>query len=165
MTRDAEDVALQFRSAMRRLASTVTIVTTCDGKNIFGMTASAVTSLAMDPPSLLVCVNKSTTFHQAITANEIFCVNILRTGHDEVSTAFGGARPSAEKFAIGDWLSDRETPYLKDAQASIFCNRANLFEHGTHTIVIGNVTDLILTDPVSPLVYVNGRYVSISDGL
>jgi flavin reductase (DIM6/NTAB) family NADH-FMN oxidoreductase RutF len=150
---------------MRRLASTVTVVTTCDGNSNFGMTASAVTSLAMTPPSLLVCVNTSTTFHKAITAGEMFCVNILRTGHDNVSAAFGGACTSAEKFAVGDWLLDRPTPYLKDAQASIFCKRANLFEHGTHTIVIGNVIDLILTNPVSPLVYVDGRYVGISDGL
>jgi flavin reductase (DIM6/NTAB) family NADH-FMN oxidoreductase RutF len=150
---------------MRRLASTVTIVTTSGGGTNFGMTASAVTSLAMTPPSLLVCVNKSTAFHSAIIASDEFCVNILRTGHDEVSAAFGGATPGAEKFTIGDWLLDREAPYLRDAQASIFCKRANLFEHGTHSIVIGNVVDLILTDPVSPLVYVNGRYVGVSDGL
>ncbi len=165
MSISAEEITQQFRLAMRRLAATVTIVTTSDGISNFGMTASAVTSLAMTPASLLVCVNKSITFHQAITANEIFCVNILRAGQEETSSIFGSARPAAEKFASGDWHFDRQTPLLKNAQANIFCRRVNQMDHGTHSILIGNVSEVILTDPVAPLIYVDGRYASITSGL
>jgi flavin reductase (DIM6/NTAB) family NADH-FMN oxidoreductase RutF len=162
MSTNAEDVIAQFKQAMRRLAATVTVVTTGQGETKVGMTASAVTSLSMAPPSLLICVNKSAGFHQAIATTDYFCVNILRHGQDDISNAFAGKLTAEERFAMGSWGHERNVPYLKDAQAVIFCKRSNLFEHGTHSIIVGDATELLLGDPIAPLVYADGRYSTIA---
>jgi flavin reductase (DIM6/NTAB) family NADH-FMN oxidoreductase RutF len=159
----SEEMAHRFRSAMRRLASTVSVVTTRCGNDDFGMTASTVTSVSVHPPALLVCVNKSAAFHRAITSSDTFCVNILSAGHNEVSAAFSSGRAIKERFRVGNWLLDADIPYLKDAQANIFRGRANLFEHGTHSIIVGEVYQLMLNGAVSPLIYVDGRYAAVEE--
>jgi flavin reductase len=163
VTAGSKEIGRQFRAAMRRLASTVSVVTTRCGENNFGMTASTVTSVSMHPPALLVCVNKSAAFHRAITSSDTFCVNILSARHNEVSTAFSGGHALEERFNVGNWLFDGEIPYLRDAQANIFCGRANLFEHGTHSIIVGEVYQLMLNGTVSPLIYVDGRYAAVGE--
>jgi flavin reductase (DIM6/NTAB) family NADH-FMN oxidoreductase RutF len=108
-------------------------------------------------------VNKTAGFHQAISSTDYFCVNILRHGQDDISNAFAGKLSPEERFAVGSWGQERSVPYLKDAQAAIFCKRANLFEHATHSIVVGEAIELILGDhPITPLVYADGRYGTVA---
>jgi len=162
MASDDQDIARLFRLAMRRFPAAVTIVTTRKDGTDFGMTATAVTSLSMEPPSLLVCVNRGAGFHGAIEEAEHFCVNILREGQDQLSTNFGGGKPPHERFAEGHWRHQHSMPYLADAQANIFCRRAALFAYGTHSIVVGEASRLLLHDEVAPLLYVDGRYAALA---
>ncbi|MDI4655323.1 flavin reductase family protein [Xanthobacter autotrophicus] len=157
-----QEIRDQFRQAMRRMAATVSVITTCQEGENFGMTASAVTSLSMDPPSLLVCVNKSAGFHDVITSTDHFCVNILRHGQEDISAVFGGKLPHSERFSTGSWSFDGTVPYLKESQAAIFCRRAGIFEHGTHSIIVGEAVDLIIGHPVMPLIYSDGRYSTVA---
>ena len=159
-----DDVASLFRQAMRRFPAAVSVVTTRYQGGDCGMTATAVTSLSMDPPSLLVCVNRSTSFHTSIEEAQIFCVNVLREGQHRISSNFGGAKSGKEKFAEGDWREQDGIPYLADAQAVIFCKKSATFLHTTHTIVVGEATGLILHDTVAPLLYIDGRYATLSAG-
>ena len=76
-----EDLRTQFRVAMRRYPAAVTIVTASDNQRRHGMTATAVTSLSLDPPSLLVCLNRTTLLHDIMLSARRFCVNVL--GHDQ----------------------------------------------------------------------------------
>ena len=152
----------QFRQAMRRMAATVTVITARQGETNAGMTATAVTSLSMEPPSLLVCVNKAAGFHETISSTGYFCVNVLRQGQHEISKAFGGKLIPEERFSVGSWGHERSVPYLKDAQAAIFCRRANIFEHGTHSIIVGEAVEVLLIDPVAPLIYADGRYGTVA---
>ena len=156
------EVAQLFRQAMRRFPAAVTVVTARGQNGDCGMTATAVTSLSMDPPSLLVCVNRSTSFHSTLEENEIFCVNVLREGQHQISSNFGGAKPAGERFSYGDWREQDGLPYLADAQAVIFCKKSATFLHTTHTIVVGEATGLILHDSVAPLIYIDGRYATLS---
>jgi flavin reductase len=79
-----------FRNAMRRFAATVSIIScACEGSR-YGMSATAITSLSADPPSLLVCVNKSAATHRALRRGGRFCVNVLRSFHSELSQACSG---------------------------------------------------------------------------
>ncbi len=158
----SDEIRDQFRQAMRRMAATVTVITARQGGSNAGMTASAVTSLSMAPPSLLVCVNKGAGFHEVISSTDYFCVNILRHGQSDISTAFGGAMIHEERFRIGSWGHERRVPYLKDAQGAIFCKRANLFEHGTHSIIVGEAVELLLGDPITPLIYADGQYCTVA---
>ena len=148
-----------FRDAMRRLAATVTIVSASGAGRRHGITATAVTSLSMEPPSLLVCVNRSGALHGLLSESERFCVNLLRSEQQALSDAFSGKLPGEERFRHGTWREDAEgLPYLADAQASIFCRRQNAIEHGSHSIFIGEVESVLLTDDVCPLIYSNGAY-------
>src|SRR5258706_5220471 len=91
---DREDAATQFRRGMRSLAGAVSIITSKSGGRLYGMTATAVCSACADPPTVLVCVNRVATTHQAIAEAGVFCVNVLRHEDRELSGLFSGARDS-----------------------------------------------------------------------
>ena len=119
-----ESPAQAFKEAMRRLAATVTIVTAAKGDESYGMTMTAVTSLSMDPPSLVICVNRNASLHPVLAGRQEapFCVNLLHHDHQDAATAFAGAAERTDRFATGSWEYDESgTPYLADAQASLFC--------------------------------------------
>ena len=162
-----DEVSQLFRQAMRRFPAAVTVVTARGAEGDCGMTATAVTSLSMDPPSLLVCVNRNAGFHRTIEDSGHFCINVLREGQHQISSNFGGAKATnAERFAEGDWRESEQNGllYLADAQAAIFCRKTATFMHTTHTIVVGEATGLILHDTVAPLLYIDGRYATLRVG-
>src|SRR5215207_9114315 len=80
-----------YRAAMRRFATTVSVVSTSWVKLPYGMTATAITSLCTNPAALLVCVNKSSSIHRPLEWAGRFCVNVLQTDQQEVSLAFSGS--------------------------------------------------------------------------
>jgi flavin reductase (DIM6/NTAB) family NADH-FMN oxidoreductase RutF len=150
---------MQIR-VMRRLAATVTIISTGrKGAVRHGMTATAVTSLSMDPPSLLVCVNRNRLLHSLLTENDGFCVNLLQSEQAAISDVFAGELPPEERFLHGEWGEGIDgMPYLVDAQSSIFCHRREVIDYGSHSIFIGEVRDVRLAADVRPLIYSNGTY-------
>jgi flavin reductase (DIM6/NTAB) family NADH-FMN oxidoreductase RutF len=162
MDKAREDVEGLFRQAMRRFPAAVTVVTTSVEGADSGMTATAVTSLSMDPPSLLVCVNRAAAFHDAISRSAVFCVNLLRQGQEPISAAFGGGLPPERRFEQGVWRHHDGIPYLADAQANIFCRREAIFAYGSHSIVVGAAIHLFLQERVAPLLYVDGRYGAVA---
>ena len=154
-----------FCDAMRRLAATVNIITISDGGTAMGMTATAVSSLAADPPSLLVCVNQSASMHNALATADRFCVNILHHDQVDVAQIFSDRSARDVRFSTGRWERDGEQPpRLEDAQASLLCDRTQLIAFGTHTICIGVVREVRTRADVNPLVYVDGRFTAVADG-
>ena len=157
----AQEVKAAFRNAMRRLAATVTIVTTSDGSRWHGMTATAVTSVSADPPALLVCINQSASLHDPLLASGRFGVNLLRACHTELCGIFSGQRDGQELFDFGEWKSDEAgPPYLADAQASLACTVELKMAYATHTVFIGRVDTVRIFDEVTPLIYQDGRFVN-----
>jgi flavin reductase (DIM6/NTAB) family NADH-FMN oxidoreductase RutF len=153
------EVGTSFRAAMRRLASTVTIVTASDDSRRHGMTMTAVSSLSMDPPSMIVCVNQSTYLHDILISAKHFCVNVLRHDQAEVSAAFSGKASSEERFGLGGWMKHTAgVDYLADAQANALCRKVAALPFGTHTIFIGTAQDVILNEDAKPLLYRNAGY-------
>jgi flavin reductase (DIM6/NTAB) family NADH-FMN oxidoreductase RutF len=149
----------EFKLAMRRLASTITVVTCAADGRRFGMTATAVTSVCADPPALLVCINQASTLHAPLAQTGLFCINLLKVGQESVSTAFGGEKKGEERFTEGCWLeNDNGIPYLASAQANAFCVTATKLCFGTHTIFVGRVQKVISEDDVSPLLFQNGGF-------
>jgi flavin reductase len=158
----AEDLAGAFKGAMRRLATTVTIVTTRGpDERPMGMTATAVTSVSAEPPALLICVNRSASIHPSLTMGRRFCVNLLASDHGHLSSAFGGRVAPDERFATGAWQADADVPFLADAQSNIFCTVDGLHDYGTHTIVIGKVGSVRLHGEVRPLIFGDGRFLAV----
>jgi flavin reductase (DIM6/NTAB) family NADH-FMN oxidoreductase RutF len=154
----ANELGDRFRAAMRRFTSTVTVITTGQDGQHHGMTATAVSSVSLDPPSLLVCVNRRGRLFELIENCDHFCVNVLHAEHVAVSRAF--AEPhSADRFSEGDWqTNDRNLPYLKDAQVAIFCTKSLVAPYGSHTVFFGNVEEIRIREDIAPLLYQDGAY-------
>ncbi len=156
-----QNLQTDFKRAMRRLASTVTIVTASGAKGPSGMTATAVTSVCANPPAVLVCINRSASIHGSLKIGSNFCVNILSEHHGDLSCAFGGKTAPGERFRVGDWSwSDDATPFLQDAQASLFCAADAIYGYGTHSVIIGKVSSVRISGDVCPLVFADGRFIS-----
>jgi len=149
-----------FRHAMRRLAATVTLVTTsgADGQR-YGMLATSVTSVTMEPPMLLVCVSRSAHIHPALMARKRMCINVLLDEQAELVRAFSSSLPHDERFANVDCENHTTfgLPYLRNAQALFFCEIDQLVEAGTHSVVLARVLESRAIDAVRPMVYVDGR--------
>ena len=152
-----------FRAAMRRFATTVSIISCiCDG-NRYGMAATAVTSLSTTPPALLVCINKAAATHRALCRGGHFGVNVLRSCQIGISRAFSGQLRGEERFDIGDWKSNEEgLPFIEDAQANLFCEIERTMEYATHTIFIARVYSARVKDEVDPLISQDGAYFTTS---
>lgn len=156
---EAAQVTSDFKKAMRRLAATVTIISTADvNGNRYGMTATAVNSLTMDPPSLLICVNHTASVHGPLLGRGRFCVNVLTTEHEELVSAFSGRLKGDDRFGVGEWRNeDSGMPYLDGAQCNLFCDVESVVPYATHSIVIGNVTAVRVAEGIRPLIFADGR--------
>lgn len=153
----------KFKSAMRRLAATVNVITCESGGTRFGITATAVTSLSANPQSLLVCVNRASSICPVIEARRAFAVNILAAHHVEISRAFGGAVSGSKRFMTGSWQETEDgLPLLGDAQASLICDLDSTVPYGTHNVFFGRVREIHLSGEVSPLIYGDGRYCKVA---
>ena len=86
-------------------------------------------------------------------------MNLLRSEQAALSDAFSGKLSSEERFRHGAWREDPTgLPFLADGQASIFCRRNEAIQQGSHSIFIGEVESVLLSEDVSPLLYSNGAY-------
>jgi flavin reductase (DIM6/NTAB) family NADH-FMN oxidoreductase RutF len=156
-----DQLAAQAKLALRRLASAVAVVTCRDGETRHAMTATAVNAMSMQPPSMIVCVNRSSAFHAALSRAGGFAINILHRGQVQISTGCGGTVRGEDRFGIGGWSEDHGVPVLPDAQACIVCAKEDRFDYGSHTIFLGRVTSVDIHGAVDPLIYVDGHYTGL----
>ncbi|MCP1519080.1 flavin reductase family protein [Pseudomonas sp. GT1P32] len=156
----AIDLAGQFKLAMGRFASSITLITTLDDDgHPHGLAATAFSSVSMDPASALICINRSASASPAIKRSGLFCVNMLQNNHEPICKIFSQPDLREQRFVAGEWQTGMHgIRYLVDAQAAIFCEVVQEIEHGTHTIFIGNVIDVITQPLEEPLLYMGGRY-------
>jgi 3-hydroxy-9,10-secoandrosta-1,3,5(10)-triene-9,17-dione monooxygenase reductase component len=151
---------LLFREAISHFATGVTVITTLHEGKPAGMTASAVTSVSLDPVLLLVCINNNLPTHTAIEQSRRFVVNVLGQGQEQLALHF--ARPSADKFA-DITLRDHELPILDDAIAHFVCDVHERFPGGDHSIFIGQVLECGSVRGKKPLVYFKSKFGAIHD--
>lgn len=149
-----------FRRAMRRVASTVNVISLCVDGQPMGITATAVSSISMDPPSLLICINRAASVHAPLGDVSHFGVNVLHRDQETIARMFADRDQQALRFASGWEVDCGGPPRLADAQAAILCRRIDHHLFGTHSIFIGVVEEVRLRGDVDPLVYLNGDFVS-----
>jgi len=157
---------VDFREALSRTAATVSVVTTDGSHGRGGLTVSSMCSVSDDPPSLLVCVHQESGVCDVIRNNGVMCVNVLRTEHAYISDAFSGrlADPSRSPFDSADWeVSVTGAPLMSEALVSLDCTIKNELRYGTHYILVGEVEDLRLHSPGTPLVYSARTYQPLGD--
>jgi flavin reductase (DIM6/NTAB) family NADH-FMN oxidoreductase RutF len=125
-----------FRSVMRRLASSVTVITTSHGDHIHGMTATAVCSVCADPPTILIVVNRSARSHPMIDGSGTFVVNILADDQQVIAERFGGKLE--DQFVGVDYrVGGSSVPILRGAAAHLECRVMSQNDVGTHTVFVG----------------------------
>ena len=147
-----------FRLAMRRYIYSVSIMSNKDNAdNPNAITVSSVTSISMDPPSLLICINKSSRIHNSIELGSKFCINLLNNEQEDLSNICSDEDMYDQRFKDENWNLD-SIPFLINAQANMFCKVDKLTSYHTHTIVVGLVEDANYADEISTLTYVNGKY-------
>jgi flavin reductase len=152
----------QFRNALRGLGSTVTIITTSEDGVPHSMVATATMSVSLEPPVLLIAVNRSSSSHDPIERRQAFCVNVLGSEHAELGQAVARAAKQ-DRFAAGQWAHVElgplvGIPYLVDAQATILCRVIETLTRGTHTLFLGEVQQVISNQQCEPLLYCDGNY-------
>jgi flavin reductase (DIM6/NTAB) family NADH-FMN oxidoreductase RutF len=155
---ELQQLRADAKLALRRLASSVSVVTCShDGRN-YAMTATSVSALSMEPPSMLVCVNRSAFFHVALNHAAEFAINILSRAHVDISRLCSGAAGRENRFDVGEWDTQASAPILKDAQAAIICRNDKRLEYGSHTVFMGRIVSISVNGDVDPLIYVDGQY-------
>ena len=157
-------MADDFRAAMRLLAATVNIITAGDGPARRGLTATAVCSMSVTPPSMLVCVNRFGEAHRAIVETGAFCVNILADDQREVALRFAGQIDAGEdKFAPYGWgRLATGAPALDGAMVNLDCTLASATETESHSIFIGAVQAVRFGRSVQPLLHYNRQFFSLA---
>jgi 3-hydroxy-9,10-secoandrosta-1,3,5(10)-triene-9,17-dione monooxygenase reductase component len=153
------ELQLRYRQAIGRFATGVAVITVRDGERLAGMTASAVASLSLDPPMLLVCVNHRLPTHAALARSRCFGVNVL--GEEDEQLALRFARPAADKFAGLRVDLERGVPLLEQAIARFVCDLHERLDGGDHSIFIGAIRHCEHVPSRRPLLYFASRFGGI----
>jgi len=153
---------------MRRYPTGVTLLTTCDGKRIHGMTANSFTSVSLNPTLVLVCITQSNATHELVARTGIFALNVLAEDQEYIARRF--ARQTAYNAQSVDPFADlpyhrSETgaPILNAGIAYLDCRVVAAHNAGDHTIFIGAVVAAGFGEArnASPLLWLDGKYAAL----
>jgi flavin reductase (DIM6/NTAB) family NADH-FMN oxidoreductase RutF len=135
----------------------VSVVTAQGRFGLCGMTVSALCSVSLDPPQLLVCLGNQSHTLKVVRTSERFGVNILASDQQDVSKVFAAREKGPDKFDDLPFSCESGTPILDDALAWVVCDLVHLHVTGDHTIAIGSVIAMAHRGG-SPLVWHQGDY-------
>lgn len=149
-----------FRAVLGRFATGVTIVTATDAQGVdHGMTVSAFSSLSLNPPLVLICIEHSASMHALLLETSHFAINILSDAQEETARRF--AETGAQRFTgVGFTRGDRNLPILNDVLAYVECRRVAVHEGGDHSIIVGETETAIVRDG-KPLLYYRGGFAQL----
>ena len=153
-----------FRRAMRQLTGGVSVVTAGRGRDISGMTVTSVSSLSVDPPALIVSLNRASSSFPFLKRYGFFGVNILTSDQLDIAERFTGkdGLNGAERFAGAEWTTRASgVPLLIGALAAIDCEVEEIVERHSHAIIIGRVLDVAVSARSAALAYWHEQYVAI----
>lgn len=146
----------RFRRTLGRFATGVTVVAVADGDVRHGMTANAFTSVSLEPPLVLVCVDHRAAMHDLVLRAGTFAVTVLAADQRRDAEWFSSPRPRGHEFDDVAWKPAPVTgsPLLVDGLAYVDCELRDSHVAGDHTIVVGEVVDLdVLRDDAEPLLW------------
>src|SRR5215208_6117376 len=131
--------AEEFRRALSLYATGVTVVTSIGPEGPSGATANAVTSLSLDPPMMLACLDRGSRTLTSVRAQGRFGVNALAAGQEDMARRFAGKEGEPEKWQGVEWSESDELPRLPGALMWVACELRDLIDGGVHLILTGNV--------------------------
>jgi flavin reductase (DIM6/NTAB) family NADH-FMN oxidoreductase RutF len=160
VTLDGTPDAVSMRRAMGQFATGVTVITTVTGeRQPAGCTVSAFSSLSLDPPLVLVCIDQGRVMHQQLTAAPGYVVNVLRTDQRELAVRFAG-RGEDRFTALRTTPGRHGIPLIDGAIAHVQCDLHSVLDGGDHAIIVGRVRALA-THAGDPLLYAQGAFLDL----
>ncbi len=165
---DGQPVTGSFRASMRLVASSVSLVTARDEAGDWhGMAVTSAGSLSMDPPSMMVAVNRTASIYPVILQTGRFTLNLMDESQAALLEPFARSDMRDQRFAADDWAAaGLGGPVLKGALCSHVCSVAETHDFGTHTVFFGTVDEVILPDEISqapaPVLWLNGKRASVA---
>jgi flavin reductase (DIM6/NTAB) family NADH-FMN oxidoreductase RutF len=148
----------EFRQALSRFASGVTVITVQHGEIVHGMTATAFFSLSLDPPLIAVGVSQRARLHGLLPLAGCFGINVLAEDQLSLSHHFAGAPQPELRIPF----QHCEVPLVDGALVHIVCRLRDVCPGGDHTLYIGEVTR-VTGRPGKPLLYFGGRYCCLDE--
>ena len=150
-----------LREVLGRFATGITVVTSA-GEEPHGMTANSFSSVSLDPPLVLVCVDRGAVMHDTIVANQGFAVSMLGADQEHVARHFAskGREPGPAQFDAVDWAPGPRTgaPLMVGALAWLECRLSQMYEGGDHSIFLGEVLGLGRGTGREALLFFGGAY-------
>jgi len=153
-----------FRGAMRQLTGGVSVITAGRGRDISGMTVTSVSSVSVEPPALIVSINRGASSWPLLKRYGVFGVNILASDQIDIAERFAGkdGLTGAARFTGAEWTTRASgAPLLVGALAAIDCEIEEIVERHSHAILIGRVLDFQVSTRTAALAYWQGQYVAI----
>lgn len=157
-----------FRASMRLVASSISLVTARDAAGVWhGMAVTSAGSLSMEPPSMMVAVNRTASIYPVIATMGHFTLNLMDERHGPLLERFSRSDMRDQRFTADDWTeAGAQGPILKGALCAHVCTVAEAHDFGTHTVFFGTVDQVILQDPVAqspqPILWLNGKRGSVA---
>lgn len=151
---------IELRTTMARFPTGVTIVTALSGGDRAGLTANAVTSLSLDPPLMLACLDRGSRTLQAVESAGRFGINVLSSTGEPLARRFARKLPMDEKWEGVEWRERNGIPELEAAIVFVACTMRDVLAGGDHVIITGEVEEISQRDG-EPLVFVDGGYLRI----
>ncbi len=154
-----------LRQVMRQWATGVTIVTAANGNERGGMTVSSFTSVSLEPPTVLVCLNKATFTHQLVKQSGAYAISMLAADQEALSNRFAGLEPEViDRFnGLAVTMAVTGSPLLPGALAWLDCHVTESMDTSTHTIFVAEVDYAHIDPEAVPLVYHNRGYRLLTD--
>lgn len=151
-------------AALRKFPAPVTVVALRrENGDFFATTATAVTVLTMDPPTMIACINRNSVIARELERGCDFSINLLRACQQEIARACAGGLPHEERERVSEWTSGAGgVPVLSTAQVAITCRNTQFMVHGTHDLLIGEVLGVDIGDGLESLLYVNRTFGSFA---
>lgn len=144
-----------FRELMRRFAAGVTLVTFSENGKLGGLTVSSFCSLSMDPPLVLICIDREVASHESLEKTATFGVNICNSEQGKIALDF--ANPNIDKNelvrSLPHRITENGTPLLEGSLAAMECTITEKYDGGDHTIFVGRIEGGNFDEKAKPLVY------------
>lgn len=153
-----------YKKAMRHLAGSPCVITASYQGQRSGLTASSVTSVAIDPAELLVCINQKVSAWPLIEKSGYFGVNILKHSQQAIAERFAGigGLHAEQRYKGEEWVEHNGVWLLAQAPAALVCKVSEIIVRHSHAIVLGAVEYVHLTDTTDPaLLYWQGQFVAL----
>ena len=154
------EITNKFRLGMRKFVYSVSVVSNLDEEKINAITVSSVTSVSLDPPSVVVSINKKSSIHASLISDSRFCINTLTTNQQDIAEICSDPKKGAERSKYFELLNE-DVPLLDGALLNIICRVDKVFQYHSHSLVVGVVQDVRSIENQQSLIYQEGAYKTL----